>query len=390
MKVNSKILIYNARVITPMGVIERGWVLVDEGRIALIGRENWPDFPDALNIDAGGKTALPGFIDVHVHGSDGYECMDGKAESLRGMARFFARHGVTAFTPSTWTASGEEIHATLATIAAHQGPQPEGATIIGGHLEGPYLNPARCGAQDPNQIRRAGREEALAFLDYGTLRLVALAPEYEENLWLIEECVRRGITVSAAHSAATYEEMKRAVDLGLTQATHTYNAMTGLHHRQPGTLGAAMALDEISCELIGDNIHVHPVSQNILLRVKGVERIILITDAVRGAGMADGQVYTQDGRQVTAKGGAMYLPDGTLAGSGLTLNKGLYNLMQASGKPLEALWQTSSLNAARNLNLGQRKGSLEVGKDADVILVDEAINVYLTIAEGRIVYQKEA
>jgi N-acetylglucosamine-6-phosphate deacetylase len=384
---NDSLLLHNAYIITPTAIIANGWLLVDDSKIRLIGRGNPPQFPDALSIDAEKRMALPGFIDVHVHGGSGYECMDASAEALQRMAQFYARHGVTAFLATTWTAPGENIRAALATIAAAQGQQPDGATIIGAHLEGPYLNPKRCGAQDPNHIRRATREEALAFLDYGVIRLLALAPEYEENLWLIEECVRQGITVSAAHTDATYEDMLQAVELGLTQSTHTYNAMTGLHHRQPGTLGAAMAIPEIYCELISDNIHVHPVSQKILLTVKGADRLILITDAVRGAGLPEGTTYEQDGRRITVRDGAIYLPDGTLAGSGLTMDRAFRNLLQASGKTIEDLWQTGSLNAARSLGIAHRKGSIEVGKDADLILLDEFLNVALTIAEGRIAYR---
>ncbi len=387
---NTSILLYDARIITDLAVIKQGWMLLSNGKIALLGHGAPPEFPDAMPIDAHGLTAIPGFIDVHVHGGGGYECMDATPEALQHMAQFYAQHGVTSFLATTWTAPSESIHAALKCIADAQGQQPDGATIIGAHLEGPYFNPKRCGAQDPNQIRRAGKKEALGFLDYDVIRLLAIAPEYDENLWLIEECVRRGITVSAAHTDATYEDIVRAVELGLSQSTHTYNAMTGLHHRQPGTLGAAMALPEISCELISDNIHVHPVSQQILFMVKGAEKIILITDAVRGAGMPEGTVYEQDGRKITVRDGAIYLPDGTLAGSGLTMDRALHNLMQNSHQPLEALWKTSSLNAARNLYIAHRKGSLEIGKDADVILVDDSITVDLTIAEGRVVYRRKA
>ena len=184
--------------------------------------------------------------------------MDASADALRTMAQFYAQHGVTSFLATTWTDSRPRIQAALEAIAAAQGRQPNGATLLGAHIEGPYLNPERCGAQSTTYIRRADRDEALAFLDTGVVRLMALAPEFPENHWLIRECVRRGITVSAAHTAATYEQMRAAVAMGLTQATHTGNAMTGLHHREPGTLGAVLTLPEINAELIADNIHVHP------------------------------------------------------------------------------------------------------------------------------------
>jgi N-acetylglucosamine-6-phosphate deacetylase len=194
--------------------------------------------------------------------------------------------------------------------------------------------------------------------------------------------------VAAAHTAATYEQMLKAAELGLTHATHTYNAMTGLHHREPGVVGAAMTVPTIRCELIADNVHVHPAAMQVLLKVKGADSIILITDAIRGAGMPDGE-YQIDERTVTIRDGAVRLPDGTLAGSTLTMDRAVYHFMQATQQPLENIWQTSSLNAARAIHMSHRKGSLEVGKDADLVLVDEQINVYLTVAEGQIVHRKE-
>lgn len=383
----SKILITNAQIVTPTGVIRQGWLLVEGERIALIGHHPAPDFPDAEIIDASGRWMLPGFIDLHVHGAEGSECMDATAESLQKMARFYGRHGVTGFLATTWTASRTRITNALKTIAECQGVQPQGATILGAHLEGPYLNPQRCGAQDTTQIRRAALDEALEFLDLDIIRLVAVAPEYPENHWLITEGVRRGIAVSAAHTAATYEDMQQAVSLGLSQTTHTFNAMTALNHREPGTVGAALSMPELVCELIADNIHVHPAAMRILYAAKSKNRVILISDAVRGAGLPDGTTYEQDGRKVTLSNGSATLPDGTLAGSVLTMNKALHNFAQATGQSIETIWQTSSLNAARAIGLSHRKGSLEVGKDADLVLVDESVNVDLTLAQGNVIHR---
>src|SRR5690554_6040621 len=229
-------LIKNAQIMAPDARLEHGWLLTDGARIAALGAGTPPAFPDHETVDAAGLTLLPGFIDVHVHGGAGAEAMDATPDALRAMARLYAQHGVTAFTAATWTDSDARIQAALDAVLELRGPQPDGATLLGVYLEGPYLNPERCGAQSAQHIRTAPRDEALAYLDTGVIRLVALAPEFEENHWLIEECVRRGITVSAAHTAATYEQMRDAVARGLTHATHTYNAMTGLHHREPGTL----------------------------------------------------------------------------------------------------------------------------------------------------------
>ncbi|MEO8396236.1 MAG: amidohydrolase family protein, partial [Chloroflexota bacterium] len=252
------LLITHAEIMTPTAHIERGWLLTHDHTIAALGWGDPPENTDAQVIDAAGQTLLPGFIDVHVHGGAGTEAMDATRDALTKMAQFYARHGVTSFLATTWTDSRSRVQAALEAIAAAQGRQPNGATILGAHIEGPYLNPERCGAQSTTYIRRAEQDEALAFLDTGVVRLMALAPEYSENHWLIRECVRRGITVSAAHTAATYEQMQAAVAMGLTQGTHTGNAMTGLHHREPGTLGAVLTLPQIKAELIADNIHIHP------------------------------------------------------------------------------------------------------------------------------------
>jgi N-acetylglucosamine-6-phosphate deacetylase len=383
----ASLLIKNAKVITSSAAWERGWLLCEGQTIKQMGHGNVPDFDGVETVDAGGLTLLPGFIDVHVHGAMGYETMDGTAEGLRCMAQFYAQHGVTSFLPTTWTERNEPILAGLKAIAAAQGQQPDGATIVGAHLEGPYINVEKCGAQNPAHVRRAGRDEALAYLDLNVIRLVALAPEFAENHWLIEESIRRGITVSAAHTAATYDQIRQAVEMGLSHATHTYNAMIGLNHREPGTLGAAMTSPEIACELIADNVHVHPAAMQILFACKGADGIMLITDSVRAAGMPDGE-YKIDERTVIVRDGTVKLPSGTLAGSIVTLDLCLRNFMQATGQPVEAIWQTSSLNAARAIHLSDRKGSLEVGKDADLVLVDDDINVHLTVAEGRVVYRK--
>lgn len=382
-------LFKNARIIGATHVWEKGWLLVEGKHIRTFGAGDAPDVENATVIDAKGLTLMPGMIDVHVHGSLGYETMDAKPEGVREMARHFAKHGVTSFLPTTWTESREKITETLEMVVAMQGPQPEGATIVGVHLEGPYIDAGKRGAQRLEHVRRAVPEEAIPFLDYNIIRLVALAPEYEENWWLIDECRRRGVTVSAAHTNATHDQMQHAIDLGVTQSTHTYNAMVGLHHREPGGAGAVLTRDEVFCELIADNIHVHPTMMKILYKTKGPDRVVLITDAVRAAGLPDGEYQKDEDRLTIVKDGIIRLPDGTLSGSSLTLDRGLRNFIAATGDPLEKVWRCSSLNAARAVGLSEHKGSLELGKDADIILVDDDINVYLTMAEGVVVHQQD-
>ncbi|MCB9461005.1 MAG: N-acetylglucosamine-6-phosphate deacetylase [Anaerolineaceae bacterium] len=383
-------LITNARIMAPTIVYESGWLLFDGRKIISLGANPAPSVEGATVIDASGLTLLPGFVDVHVHGAVGHEAMDNNPDALHGMAKFYAQHGVTSFLPTTWTESRAKIMGTLSLVAQMMGPQPEGATILGVHLEGPYIDVAKRGAQREDYVRRAEPDEALAFLDVDVIRLLAMAPEYEENWWLIDECRKRGVTVSAAHSSATHDQMQHGIDLGITQATHTYNAMTGLHHREPGGLGAVMSRPEVACELIADNIHVHPTAMKILYKAKGPEGIILISDAIRAAGMPDGEYRVDDDRTVIVKDGVVLLPSGSLAGSTLTMDRALYNFMAATGEPLEVLWPCASLNGARSAGVAGERGSLEKGKIADLVLVDDDINVQMTIAEGVVVYRNEA
>jgi N-acetylglucosamine-6-phosphate deacetylase len=387
-RAEQRLLINHARLFTPSQPGRMGWVLVEGGQIRSTGFGRAPDFENGASlqrVDAQGDMLLPGFIDLHVHGAMGHELMDASPGGLEAMARYYASHGVTGFLATTWTASREAIQKALELVEEMRGPIRDGATLLGVHLEGPYLHPDRCGAQEVNHIRRADREEALQFLDTGVIRLVALAPEFEENHWLIDECVKRGITVSAAHTTASYEQMQRAVARGVSHVTHTFNAMQPLGHREPGTVGAALTLPQLSCELIADNVHVHPAAQKILVDSKTPAGVILITDSIRPAGLPPGD-YMLDDRPVNNRTGAVRLPDGTLAGSILTMERALQNICASTGRQLAEMWPTSSLNAARAIGLSACKGSLEAGKDADLVLLDEAFKVHLTIAQGEIVF----
>ena len=386
---NQRLLIHNAHLFTPNHAGLSGWLLVENGLIHALGVGNTPDFsedPFVQIIDAQGHNLLPGFVDLHVHGAAGHEVMDASPSGLEEMSRFYASHGVTSFLATTWTADHTSIMKALELVEEMQGRIQGGSTLLGVHLEGPYLNPTRCGAQDANLIRRADKKEALEILDSGVIRLLALAPEFEENLWLIDECVKRGITVSAAHTTANHEQMQRAAEHGVSQLTHSFNAMEPLGHRELGTIGAAMAIPQISCELIADNIHVHPGAQKILVDVKTPAGVILVTDAIRAAGLSDGD-YMLDNRSVHIENGAVRLANGTLAGSVLTMERALKNVCAASGRSLAEMWVTSSLNAARAIGVSARKGSLEIGKDADLVLLDEEFQVRGTVVQGDVIYQ---
>ena len=379
-------LIQDARIISPSRTIERGWLLIEHDRIAALSPGDPPEICAAEIFRADGLTLLPGFIDIHTHGGMGCDVMQGDSNALQEMARYFASGGVTAYLATTWTDTREKINRALEAVAETMRLPAAGAKLLGAHLEGPFLNPSRAGAQFGGFIRRAGRDEALPWLNLEVIRLLALAPEFEENHWLIEEAVARDVTVSVAHSDATFDQMRCAAEMGISHATHVFNAMSPLHHREPGTVGAVLSLEHISCELICDLVHVHPAAIRILWRCKGPEKVVLVTDSVKVAGLADGRYRFSHQDLELIKGTVRLVEDGTLAGSTLTMNAALKNLMAVTGEPLDKVWQTTSLNPARVINVDDRKGSIVVGKDGDLVLLDDNLDVHLTLAEGRVVY----
>jgi len=391
----SPLLISGATVVAADGLWSPGWLVAAGGRIQALGPGEAPGGVRAevsalgTVVDGRGCVLLPGFIDVHVHGGDGADAMDADADGLGRMARFHATHGVTAVLPTTWSAPPAALEAAVAAIAEAAGPVDGGATILGAHLEGPWINPARAGAQDPAGIRPPDPGEARRLLDLGrgVVRLVALAPEMPGATDVIGVCRERGVVVAAGHSEANWDEMVAAVAAGVRQVTHTFNAMGGLGHREPGTAGAALALPELRCELIADGHHVHGGAMAVLARAKGPERVVLISDAVRAAGLPDGDVDL-GGRTAQHCCGAVRLADGRLAGSVLTLDVALRQFAAASGWDWPALARAGAGNAADALGLST-KGRLAAGLDADLVLLgdDGAGEVMLTVVEGRVAHR---
>lgn len=386
------LLFTNARLVgTPQPLSGTGWLATSGGTIAALGSGEPDDAQRAGRtvVNLGGRTLVPGFIDVHVHGAVGHETMDGNVEGLLAMAEFFASRGVTSFLPSTWTASRESTMRALEAIAEARSSSG-GARIVGAHMEGPYLSSARCGAQDPHEIRGVDREEAAAFLDTGAVRLITVAPEAEGADDLLEECVRRGVTFSVGHTNATYEQVATAVARGARHMTHTYNAMSPLNHRAPGAVGAALALAGFAAELIADEVHVHPAAMNALVRARGADEVVLVTDAVRPTGTATEFVGEQQGRRIAIRDGAMRLDDGTLVGSVLTMDVALRNVLRVTGRSITELWPMVSRNAAVSAGIGDRTGRVEVGLDADLVVLDEELRVLRTLVGGRTVFEADS
>ena len=377
-------LFHNVVVYSRAGLIGDGWLLVEDARIADLGSGEAPRGALDEMIDGRGLILAPGLIDIHVHGALGYDTMDATPQALREIARFGAEHGVTAFLATTMTGPSDAIMAALRNIDEVREAGTGGAALLGAHVEGPFLDAERAGAQDPSLVRTASPDEYVAMLDTGVVRLITVAPEYTENHPLIRYAVERGAVASVGHTRASYEDLQYATSVGITQVTHLYNAMEPMHHRTPGALGAALTLQGLRCQLIADNVHVHPAMLDLAVRAKSPEGIILVTDAMSGTGMADG-VYDLGGQAVTVSEGIARIGGGALAGSTLTMDRAVRNVMGAADL---ALWQALTMatsTPAASLGIA-RKGEIAVGSDADLILIDPQMNVALTMVEGHIVH----
>lgn len=338
---------------------------------------------------ADGWIALPGFIDVHVHGGSGADTMDGTLTSLQNISRFFVQHGVTSFLPTTMSAPHTEIVAAVKAVNQFLSIEDEatdgGARILGIHIEGPYISAQFPGAQSVDHIRSPNPNEFRELTDCGNVLMITIAPEELGAHQLIQMARERGVTVVLGHTNATYEESLTAISMGVSQATHTFNAMVGLHHRHPGALGAVLSHDQVFAQIIADNLHVHPAAVKILCRSKGVDRTILITDAISASGLGDGE-YSLGGQSVSVVDGECRLADGTLAGSTLTMDQALRNFMSATELPLIEAWPASSRTPAVSLGLGGRLGNLLPGYSADLVLLDSTCSVVATIAGGEVVF----
>jgi N-acetylglucosamine-6-phosphate deacetylase len=378
-------LFRDVRLPTPEGLTV-GWLETSGPQIAGLGAGPPPAAGAGVaTVDGRGLTLLPGFIDVHIHGALGFEVMDADFDGLARMAGFLARHGVTSFLPTTWTGARDRTLAALESLAeAMRRPRPPGtARILGAHMEGPYLNPVRAGAQDPAHMAPPEPGELERFLDLGVVRLMTIAPELHAPV--LAELRRRGVTASAGHTDATYEQMVAAVERGVRHATHTYNAMRPLHHRDPGTVGACLTIDALRCELIADGHHVQPAAMDALFRARGRDAVVLVSDAVRPTGLADG-THRLDDRTVELRDGAVRLPDGGLAGSVLTLDRALRMFGAATGRDWAELWPAASANAAESIGVADRKGRLDAGMDADLVLLDGEATVQAVLVEGEPAY----
>jgi N-acetylglucosamine-6-phosphate deacetylase len=388
------LIITNGTIVTD-NLIHKGTVVTIGDRIMFVGGEEEGErilaaaSPHVFQvIDAQGGLIAPGLIDVHMHGADGAELMDGTREAVETMARFVAKNGTVAFLPSTVTALEEKTRLVSQVVADYQDLE-DGAEVLGIHLEGPYINEKYKGAQYGPAIRPASTselEELHAVLGE-KLRLVTLAPEVPGSLEAAQWLKDRGVTVSIGHTDATYDQAVQGFKSGITHVTHTFNGMRGLHHREPGVVGAVLATPGLYAELIADLIHVHPGAIQVLLRTVGVEHLVLVTDSVQATGLPDGE-YVLGDNEIFVQDGAARLADGTLAGSTLTLKQAVRNMIEEIGvHPVDA-FRMASLNPARTLGL-EHRGWIREGNRADFVLLTANFEVQKTIIAGRVVYSAE-
>lgn len=370
--------ICNGRFILPQEIREGQALVFDERIRGFCSPDRIP--PEAERIDVQGAYVSPGFLNLHIHGCGGRDAMDGSREALETMSRLLPATGVTGWLPTTMTSSETAISQALSAIREARGRVP-GAEILGANLEGPFISEKYKGAQKACHIRKACWELVKPFA--GLIRLLTLAPETLEDMDFISRCRRAGIIVSLGHSDATWEEAARAVTAGASHITHLYNAMSPLHHRKPGLVGAALTLP-VTCELIADGIHIHPAALALAIQAKGLDRVELITDSMRACLLGEGKSEL-GGQTVYVKDGRATLEDGTLAGSILTMDRAVRNIRSWAHLTLPQAVQLATVNPARELGLNDR-GTLEPGKRADITVFDEDFRILGTYVKGSAVY----
>jgi N-acetylglucosamine-6-phosphate deacetylase len=378
--------IINGTIYTPDEVIAPGVVLIKGDAVTAVGSAGTVSVPlHAELIEADGMAVVPGLIDVHIHGLMGH---DGMGPGLAHVIHDLPAFGVTAFASTTLTFPRSETLAGLEAMAEILGAPPPGARCLGIHLEGPFLSPARPGMATPGWFEPLTWEgfQVVQQAARGHIRMLTFAPEVGEAVDCIPRLVEAGVVPAIGHSDATFEQVAQAVRLGLSHAAHTFNAMRPFHHREPGVVGAVMYFDEIVAELIADGVHVHPAAMAILLRLKGLERVALVSDAAPMAGLPDGE-YEWEHKPVFVRDGSCRLADGTIAGAHALLDTGVRNLVRLVGLPLEQALVPATRVPARALGL--RKGRLAPGYDADVVLLDGALRPALTIVGGEEVFRRQ-
>lgn len=380
--------IVGGTVFTPTHRIQDGVLVMDGSRIHVVGTTGDVAIPpDAERVDARGYSVAPGFVDLHFHGARGHDVM---GPGLADLVRALPEYGVTSFMATTLTLPWDETVAALATMADQLGAPVSGAECLGIHLEGPFLSAARPGMARADLLEPLSwpRFDLLQRAAGGSIRMVTFAPEAGEGMSVIPRLIETGVVPVMGHTDATFDQASEAIGAGVRQTTHTYNAMRPLHHREPGALGAAMYFPEVFAQLIGDGLHVHPAAMAILIKVKGPERVVLVSDAAPLAGLPPGEYAWGPQPVYVREDGRCELADGTIAGAHVLIDSGVRRLVVELGLPPEQALTTATLTPAESIG-ARRKGRLEPGADADVLLLDDELQVTTTFARGELAWQRD-
>ncbi len=385
---NRFLKIINGRILTPSGIVHGGAVVISQGKIAEITDRN-AELPEAEVIDAQGCYVAPGCIDTHVHGAAGHDFSEATPEAFAAIARAHALQGTTALYPTIAAAPVDTFRrAVEACERVMAGPQGTGANILGLHLEGNYLNPVMKGAQHPDHIYDPDPREYMELLEStACIKRWSAAPELPGALEFARYATSRGVVVSLAHTTADYPTVKRAWEAGFTHATHFYNAMTSVHkdreYKREGTVEGVYLVEDMSVELIADGIHVPPAILSLVCRIKGVERVLLVTDAMAAA--CGDASDCRDSRLVIEDGVCKLADRSAIAGSIATGIRLIRTMVGEAGIPLQDAVRMASESPARLMGILDRKGTLEKGKDADIILFDDGIEIRETIVGGSVI-----
>jgi N-acetylglucosamine-6-phosphate deacetylase len=376
-------ILKNAKVFDENFNLQRADIQIEKDKIEEVGH----GLSGEDELDLSGCIVSPGFVDIHIHGCVGADTCDGTREALSKMASHLIEKGVTSFCPTTMTVSLPEIRKALSAVRDCMDNPPQGATILGVNMEGPYISPNRKGAQSEEFVRRPDAAEFRRLYDEcgGIIRFVDVAPEQDGADDFIREA-KEYCCVSMAHTDADYDQAKRAFGLGITHVTHLFNAMNGLNHRAPGAVGAVFDDDTVSAEIICDGFHIHPAVLRTAFRLLGENRTVVISDSMRAAGLPDG-VSELGGQTVYVKDGRAHLADGTIAGSTTNLYDEVRKLVRF-GVPLRQVIRSVTINPAREARADREIGSIAPGKIADLNVFDEELNLKMVIAKGKILLDR--
>ncbi|CEI71967.1 MULTISPECIES: N-acetylglucosamine-6-phosphate deacetylase [Romboutsia] len=373
--------IVNGKIVLENQILENKVLVFNEKIINIVNEAP----KDCEIIDANGNYVCPGLIDIHIHGNMGKDTMDGTDDAICTIAKSIARHGVSSFLPTTMTMDEKSITNAIDTIKKYMDKDTKGAQIIGTHLEGPFINKDYKGAQNEKFIVAPTYEFIEKYKD--VIKIITYAPEKDVDMEFTKKIkANTDIVLSIGHSKATYDEAKEAINMGASNITHTFNGMSGLNHRNPGVVGAALTTN-VYCEVIADEIHIMKDLFQFILNNKGEDKIILITDSIEAGGLEDGE-YSLGGQKVIVKSNQARLESGSLAGSVMPLNKMVYNFMNNTNLDMRKVIKLASINPAKSIGIDNKKGSIEIGKDADIAIFDKDINCHMTINCGKVIYKK--